>query len=83
METLKMVFKGQKMVERQMREHLRSYIYHGKSHNNKQKIEFKKSKLMNSYQSTFCCLNVNEERSVLHNFVSVARSKHNNFVNKS
>ena len=37
------VFKRQKMVERQMRGH----------DNNKQKIEFKRSKLMNSNQSTF------------------------------
>lgn len=66
METLKIIFKGQKMVQRQMRGHLRSYT-RGKSDNNTQKIEFKKSKLMNSNQSTFCCL-VNEERSVLHKF---------------
>ena len=67
METLKIVFKGQKMVERQMRGHLRSYIYDGKGDNNLKKIEFKKSKLMNSNQSTFCCL-VNEQRSVLPKF---------------
>lgn len=40
METMKIVFQGQKMVKRQMRGHLRSYIYHGKGDNNKQKIEF-------------------------------------------
>lgn len=37
METLKKAFKRHKMVERQMRGHLRSYIYHGKGDNNKQK----------------------------------------------
>ena len=29
------------MVKRQMRGHLRSYIYDGKGDNNKQKLEFK------------------------------------------